>query len=264
MNPVKALIADDERLAREYLKQLLACHAGIEIIGECRNGVETVNAIFSLQPGLVFLDIQMPDLNGFDVIREVQKEMSMPAIVFTTAYEEFALKAFDVSAVDYLLKPFTEERFSEAITKALGLMEKNRLSETNAAIETLLKLYNQKKESRPLEIYPSRILVKANKRIFFVSVEDIIWLEASGDYVKIHLKDAHYLLNDSLNNIEQTLDPQRFIRVHRSHMVNLECITEFKPYFNGEYILVMNNRQEVKLSRSYKDKMKTLLGKDSL
>ncbi len=263
MNPVKAIISDDERLAREYLKQLVAKHDNIEIVGECRNGIETVNAIFALQPDLLFLDIQMPDLNGFDVIREVQKETKMPAVVFTTAYEQFALKAFDVSAVDYLLKPFTEERFTQAVTKVLGLMEKDKQSETNTAIETLLALYNQKKNLFGPGTYPSRLLVKANKRIFFVSVEDIIWLEASGDYVKIHLQDAHYLINDSLSNIEQTLDPRRFIRVHRSHIVNLECIIEFKPYFNGEYILVMSNRQEVKLSRSYKDKISTLLGKDS-
>lgn len=264
MAPVKALIADDERLAREYLRQLLETRTDMVVAGECRNGLETVNSIFSLQPDLVFLDIQMPDLNGFDVIKEVQKEMKMPAVVFTTAYEQFALKAFDVSAVDYLLKPFTEERFKEAVTKALDLAQKNKLSETNAAIESLLKLYNEKKEPGRGESFPGRILVKANKRIFFVNVEEIIWLEASGDYVRIHLKDASYLLNDSLNNIEQSFDPRLFIRVHRSHIVNLECIVEFKPYFNGEYILVMNNRQEVKLSRSYKDRIKTLLGKDSI
>lgn len=264
MNPVRAVIADDEKLSREYLRKLAGACPALEIIAECRNGLETVNTIFSQQPDLVFLDIQMPDLNGFDVIQEVRKEMKMPFIIFTTAYEQFALKAFEVSATDYLLKPFTAERFEDALQKALEQLDRNRLSGTNAAVEALLKLYNQQKEARRLEVYPSRLLVKTNKRMLFVATEDIYWLEAAGDYVKIHLRDQHYLLNESLNNLEQTLDPATFIRVHRSHMVNSKFIAEFKPYFNGEYILVLENRQEVKLSRSYKEKIRPLLGRDLL
>lgn len=264
MKPIRAIIADDERLSREYIKQLLATQDTIEIICECNNGLETVNAVFAQQPDLLFLDIQMPDLNGFDVIREIKKEMKVPFVVFTTAYEQFALKAFEVSAADYLLKPFTADRFNEAIKKTIELLEKNKLSETNAAIEALLKLYNQKKEGKEIGMYPSRLLVKVNKRMLFVSIDEIVWLEASGDYVKIHLKHGNYLINDNLHTIEQTLSPEIFIRIHRSHIVNVKCIVEFKPYFNGEYILVMNNGHEVKLSRSYKDKIKTLLGKDTL
>jgi two-component system, LytTR family, response regulator len=262
MNPIKVIIADDERLARDYIRQLLAGYVNMVIIDECKNGLDTVNAVFSKQPDLIFLDIQMPDLNGFEVIQEIKKEMKMPFIIFTTAYEQFALRAFEVSATDYLLKPFTENRFDEAVKKAIDQLEKNKLSETTAAVEALLRLYNQKKQEKELEVYPSRILVKTNKRMLFVNTDDIYWLEASGDYVKINLKSNNYLINESLSNFEKTLDPDIFIRVHRSHIVNVNFITEFKPYFNGEYILVMGNGQEVKLSRSYKDKIKTLLGKD--
>lgn len=262
MNTIRAIIADDERLPREYLKQLIVTYSNVELLCECKNGLETVNAVFTHQPDLVFLDIQMPDLNGFEVIAEIKKEMKMPFIVFTTAYEQFALKAFDVSATDYLLKPFTEERFREAVNRTFDLLEKDKLSETNAAIEALLKLYNQSKPEKQIEVYPSRILIKANKKMLFVDTADIYWLEASGDYIKIHLKGNNYLVNDSINNFENKLDPQMFIRVHRSHIVNVKFITEFKPYFNGEYILLMANGQEVKLSRSYKDKIKKLLGKE--
>lgn len=262
MNTIRAIIADDERLPREYIKQLLTVFNNVELVCECKNGLETVNAVFTHQPDLIFLDIQMPDLNGFEVIEEIKKEMKMPFIVFTTAYEQFALKAFEVSATDYLLKPFTEDRFKEAVNRTLSLLEKDKLSETNAAIEALLKLYNQSKPEKQIEVYPLRILIKANRKMLFVDTDDIYWLEASGDYIKIHVKGNNYLVNDSLNNFEKTLDPEVFIRVHRSHIVNLNFITEFKPYFNGEYILLMANGQEVKLSRSYKDKLKTLLGKE--
>lgn len=262
MNTIRAIIADDERLPREYIKQLLTVFNNVELVCECKNGLETVNAVFTHQPDLIFLDIQMPDLNGFEVIEEIKKEMKMPFIVFTTAYEQFALKAFEVSATDYLLKPFTEDRFTEAVNRTLSLLEKDKLSETNAAIEALLKLYNQSKPEKQIEVYPSRILIKANRKMLFVDTDDIYWLEASGDYIKIHVKGNNYLVNDSLNNFEKTLDPEVFFRVHRSHIVNLKFITEFKPYFNGEYILLMANGQEVKLSRSYKDKLKTLLGKE--
>jgi two-component system LytT family response regulator len=262
LNTIRAIIADDERLSREYIKQLIAGYNNVELVSECKNGLEAVNAVFTHQPDLIFLDIQMPDLNGFEVIAEIKKEMKMPFIVFTTAYEQFALKAFEVCATDYLLKPFTEERFREAVNRTLDLLEKNKLSETNAAIEALLKLYNQTKPEKPVEVYPARILVKANRKMLFVDTADIYWLEASGDYVKIHLKNNNYLVNDSLSNFETTLAPDTFIRVHRSHMVNVKFIIEFKPYFNGEYILVMGNGQEVKLSRSYKDKIRTLLGKE--
>jgi len=262
LNTIRAIIADDERLPREYIKQLLTVFNNVELVCECKNGLETVNAVFTHQPDLIFLDIQMPDLNGFEVIEEIKKEMKMPFIVFTTAYEQFALKAFEVSATDYLLKPFTEDRFTEAVNRTLSLLEKDKLSETNAAIEALLKLYNQSKPEKQIEVYPSRILIKANRKMLFVDTDDIYWLEASGDYIKIHVKGNNYLVNDSLNNFEKTLDPEVFFRVHRSHIVNLKFITEFKPYFNGEYILLMANGQEVKLSRSYKDKLKTLLGKE--
>lgn len=262
MNTIRVIIADDERLPREYLRQLIATFSNVELLCECKTGLETVNAVFTHQPDLVFLDVQMPDLNGFEVIEEIKNEMKMPFIVFTTAYEQFALKAFEVSATDYLLKPFTEERFRDAVSRTLDLLEKDKLSETNAAIEALLKLYNQSKPEKQIEVYPARILIKANKKMLFVDTADIYWLEASGDYIKIHLKGNNYLVNDSINNFENKLDPEMFIRVHRSHIVNVKFITEFKPYFNGEYILLMANGQEVKLSRSYKDKIKKLLGKE--
>lgn len=262
MNTIRVIIADDERLPREYLKQLIVAYSNVELLCECKTGLETVNAVFSHQPDLVFLDIQMPDLNGFEVIEEIKKEMKMPFIVFTTAYEQFALKAFEVSATDYLLKPFTEERFREAVNRTLDLLEKDKLSETNAAIEALLKLYNQSKPEKQIEVYPARILIKANRKMLFVDVADIYWLEASGDYIKVHLKSNYYLINDSLNNFEKMLDPEIFIRVHRSYIVNAKFIKEFKPYFNGEYILLLANGREVKLSRSYKDIIKKLSGKE--
>lgn len=173
MNTIKAIIADDERLSREYIKQLLTAYSNVELACECKNGLEAVNAVFTHQPDLIFLDIQMPDLNGFEVIAEIKKEMKMPFIVFTTAYEQFAIKAFEVSATDYLLKPFTEDRFRDAINRTLDLLEKNKLSETNLAVEALLKLYNQSKPERLTGTYPERILIKTNRKIFFVDTVDI-------------------------------------------------------------------------------------------
>lgn len=262
MNPVRTIIADDEQLSRNYIRKLLSAHENLELICECRNGLETVNAVLQHQPDLLFLDIQMPDLNGFDVIHEISKDVKMPFIIFATAYEQFALKAFEVSAVDYLLKPFTEERFNEAVRKTVGQLEKNKLAEANTAIEALVKLYNREKGISAAEQYPSRMLIKANKKLFFIDNTDIRRLEASGDYVKVYTRDQVHLVNDSLNKLENSLDPAVFVRVHRSHIVNLNFISEFRPYFNGEYILLLSNGHEVKLSRSYKEKIRFFLGKD--
>ena len=257
---LKVLIVDDELLARDIIKQFLKKYEGLQIIGESSSGIKTIQAIEELEPDIVFLDIQMPDLNGFEVIREV--ELSFKGLfVFTTAYNKYAVEAFETSAVDYLLKPFSEERFDKAIKKAIHHFEVFKLANSQKALDKLLTAYQQLISKEGSKGFMQRILVRESKKIFMIPLKDIYYFEGSGDYVKLQLKNKTHLINESLNNLEKQLDPQQFIRIHRSFIVNLDFIKEFIPHFNGEYIIVLENDAQVKLSRSYKNLFKEIIGK---
>lgn len=254
-NKYTALIADDEALARDYLRSLLEEYKFISVVFECANGLDATRMILDERPDFVFLDIQMPDLDGFGVIREVSREGLIPCFIFITAYDHYAVKAFEVNAIDYLLKPFDKKRFDESLDRLIQCVSFENRQGMNKAVEGALRTYLELKQ----QALSDRLLIKVNRKIIQLNKKDILWLEASGDYVKIHLQDHYHLVNTSLNQLEEKLGLSNFVRIHRSSVVNLDYVKEFWPYYNGEYVLILQNGHEVKLSRSYKDKLKGLL-----
>ena len=253
-----ALIIDDERLARDVIKVWSAPHPDIEIIGECRNGKEAIDHILSLKPDLIFLDIQMPDVNGFGVIDAISN-IYVPEIVFVTAYDKYALKAFEVSAIDYLLKPFTQERFDKAVLNAVKRIGNKSVHEISANLKSLIEGYLHTQESK-LDSNEN-ILIKTKKKIVVLSRNNIDWVQVNGDYVKVHSKGETHITKETLSKFEELLSNSRFVRIHRSVIVNVDRIKELHPYFNGEYFVVLYNGTKLKLSRTYKDKFIQMFGK---
>ena len=251
---IKTMIIDDEPFARESLRIFLSEHAEFQIIGESTNGLEAVEAINANKPDLIFLDIQMPELSGFDVLNEIDP-VNMPVIIFATAYDKYALKAFDASAVDYLLKPFNKPRFEEALLKAVKFLRGHH-HENIELIKRLLKTYDHFRKEE--EQYINRILVKEKKKYFFIKLEEVYYFEASSDYVIIHKEKTKHWINESMSNLESRLDPNHFIRIHRSTIINVNFIEDLQPYFNGEFFITMKNGDRLKLSRNYKDKIRFL------
>ena len=248
---IKAIIADDESLARNVIRKYLEAFPQIEVAAECENGLVALNKINELSPDLVFLDIQMPDMDGLSMLSQL---ISPPMIIFTTAYNQYAIQAFELNAIDYLLKPFDHQRFAQAIHKMLEQHAspssvENKLNKIQNTLDRILL---------PGKSFATRILIKEKNGYSFLKVQDIIWFEADGDYVKIHTAGKTHLKNSSLNELETKLNPQTFVRIHRSTIVNIAYIKEMKPYFNGEYNLHLTNGEKLKLSRSYKDKLKLL------
>jgi two-component system LytT family response regulator len=253
MSNINCIIADDEKLSRDLVKTLLKNWPQIEIVAECKDGLSALNEIMKWQPDLIFLDIQMPDLDGFEMLEQLQLE-KIPHIIIISAHDKYALKAFDNSAIDYLLKPLTKERFDQAIQKAINI----RADTNENLLKMLNTILNDKKNRNSLK-YLTRFLIRENKRLFFLKVEKVDWLEGAGDYVKIHQGDKTSLMNSSLTELENRLDPDHFIRIHRSTIVNIDFIKELHPHSNGEFIIVLKNNNSVKLSRSYKDRIKPFL-----
>jgi two-component system LytT family response regulator len=251
---IRVLVADDEPLARERLRMLLAREDWLEIIAECPNGPETIDSIGRLQPDLVFLDIQMPGATGFEVIEAVGPAR-MPLVVFVTAFDHYALRAFDVHALDYLLKPFDRERFEQALARARQQLERR----TNGDLERrLLELVQDLKPSaQRLE----RFVIKSGGRVFFVRAEEIDWIEAAGNYVKLHVGNESHLFRETMNALEAQLDPDTFFRIHRSHIVNIERVKELQPWFNGEYVVFLQNGTRLTLSRGYREKLQERIGR---
>ena len=251
---VRVLVADDEPLARERLRLLLSREEGIELVAECPNGTDAIEAIDRLQPDLVFLDVQMPGATGFEVIEAVGAER-MPLVVFVTAFDQYALRAFDVHALDYLLKPFDRERFHEALVRARQHLDRR----TNGDLERrLLELVQDLKPSaQRLE----RFVIKSGGRVFFVRSDEIDWIEAAGNYVKLHVAGESHLFRETMNTLEAQLDPDTFFRIHRSHIVNIERVKELQPWFNGEYVVFLRNGTRLTLSRGYREKLQERIGR---
>ncbi len=249
---LKAIIADDELLARNVIKKYLIEFPQIEIIAECENGLAALNKINELNPDVIFLDIQMPELDGLSLLSELK---ILPLVIFTTAYNQYAIKAFEINVVDYLLKPFDKDRFKLAIHKVI--------EQKNSPVQVQKQISNLQQSLTELiktdKKFTTRILIKGNNTYSFLNVKDIIWFEAYTDYVKIHTKEKFYLKNISLHELETKLNPETFIRIHRSTIVNFDFIKEMKPYFNGEYYIYLTNGEKLKLSRSYKDKIKLII-----
>ena len=254
MNKIRAMVVDDEAMARERVVSLLRQEQDIELIGECSDGQQAVNAINSQQPDLVFLDVQMPACDAFGIIEKVGAD-KMPAVVFVTAYDEYAVRAFEVHALDYLLKPFGRERFQQTLQHARSHVERRRAGDLGKRLMALVQ--DIKPEPQKLD----RLVVKSGGRVFFLRTEDIVWIEAAGNYVRLHLGEDSHLFRETMNGIEARLDPQRFVRIHRSRIVNSDRIKELQPWFNGEYVVVLQNGTRLTLSRGYREKLQERLGK---
>jgi two-component system, LytTR family, response regulator len=252
-NPrLRTLIVDDEPLARDKVRILLAKDPEIEIIGECANGQEAVEMIERESPDLVFLDVQMPGLDGFGVLKQIGAEHA-PGVVFVTAYDQHALHAFEVHALDYLVKPFAQKRFNETLQRA---KEQLRNRQGGVLTQQLLSLLGGLgSSSRFLE----RIVVRSNGRVFFLKVNDIDWIEAAGNYLNIHIGNEAHLLRETMNSIEAQLDARKFVRIHRSTLVNIERIKELSPLFHGDYVVTLMNGSRLTLSRSYRERLTGLM-----
>jgi len=258
MRPIRTLIVDDEPAAREGMRHLLAADPEIVLAGECSNGREAVAAIRDASPDLAFLDVQMPELDGFGVLREVGVERA-PAVVFVTAFDQYALRAFDVHAIDYLLKPFTDDRFRQSLNRAKQLVRQGRLGDLTRKLAALLD--NDESAPAPAPSYLDRLVVKSGGKVTLLPVGEIEWIDAEGDYVRIHVGKTWHLLRETMKNLEDQLDAARFVRIHRSTIVNLEKVKELQPFFRGEYVVVLHNGTTLKLSRGYRDNLEARLGR---
>jgi two-component system LytT family response regulator len=249
MPKVRALVVDDEPPARLRLRELLERKPGVEIAGECASGPEAVAAIGRLQPDLLFLDVQMPAMDGFQVLREIGSA-GAPITIFVTAYDRYALDAFEANALDYLLKPFSDERFEHALSRALSYLDVQRRDELACRV---LRMLEQGRTS-------SRIAVKAGGRIRILRSEEIDWVEAAGVYVELHAAGKKYLHRISLSEIEEQLSPARFVRIHRSTLVNLDRVRELAPRTHGEFCVILTDGTELRLSRGYRTRLEEQLG----
>jgi two-component system LytT family response regulator len=250
---IRTLIIDDEPLARERLRKLLEDETEIEVIGECSDGREALAAIQEHTPDLIFLDVQMPELDGFSVLAALKSE-KLPVVIFVTAHEKFALKAFEVHAVDYLLKPFDRERFQTALAHALNQIKREQTGALTERLSTLLA------DLKPEATHPDRIVVKADGRITFLKTDDIDWIEAADNYVNLRVGTESHLVRETMASLESRLPSKKFMRISRSTIVNIERIKELQPMFHGEYAVILRNGTRLTLSRSYRDKLQQLLG----
>lgn len=251
-SPIRTLIVDDEPLARTHLRSLLAPDSEIEIVGECASGAEAVEAIRRDEPDLVLLDIQIPELDGFEVIREIGPS-SMPFVLFVTAYDEHALRAFEAQALDYLMKPVNRERFSGAVRRAKEIIRGMRGTAMGEPLARLLDSLQSR--SAPLD----RLALRLDGRILFLRIEQIDWIEAADDYVRLHVGKQILEHRDTLTRLEQRLPSDRFLRIHRSTIVNVDRIREMQPWFQGDYVLIMHDGTRLTTGRSYRERLKGLL-----
>lgn len=256
---VRTLIVDDEALARRTIRHLLADDSEIEIIGECGSGLEAVNFIRRQTPDLLFLDIQMPGMNGFDTLAQIEVER-IPAIIFVTAFDHYALKAFEVHALDYLLKPFTDKRFEEALRQAKSHIE---MREMNKLSQSLLALLGEHAGRQLVEVrrksFLTRFMIRSGGRVAFVKASEVDWIAADDYYIKLHVGAKSHLLRMSMNELEEKLDPASFLRIHRSTIINFDRVKELQQNPNGDYVVVLKDGTELKLSRSRRERLEQLL-----
>ena len=239
MKKIKTIIIDDERLARELIKEYLAGHTDVEVVNECRDAHEAITAIQKSQPNLIFLDIQMPEINGFEMLEMLD---DIPHIIFSTAYDQYAIRAFEVNAIDYLLKPYDEERFNIALRRAIQQIQANENS--SASIKELIRSVDKPNQ------FLTRMLIKESGKIYIISCPDILYIEAMDDYVQIHMSKNSYLLQQSMNSLEARLNPDQFIRAHRSYIVNIDAIKEINQYSQGRFKIELTNHKVIALSRT--------------
>jgi two-component system LytT family response regulator len=246
------VIVDDEELARDRIQTLLELQPDVEVVGVCTDGPSAVEMIDRTQPDLVFLDVQMPGMDGFEVVENLEPT-KLPAVVFVTAHDAHALRAFEIHALDFLLKPFDQTRFEKALERARGQLSQSTGPVLDSRLVTLLEELHEERK------YSERLIVKSSGRVFFVRTEEIDWVEASGNYVKIHTKSDAHLLRESMKNMEAKLDPKTFVRIHRSAIVNIDHIKELEPWFHGEYIVIMRDGTRLTASRVFSDRLSALI-----
>jgi two-component system LytT family response regulator len=245
--PVRTLIVDDEPLARDKLRAFLARHPGFDLVGEAGDGLTAARQIDELSPDLVLLDIQMPELDGFEVLAAVERE-PLPYIIFVTAYDHYAVQAFEVGAIDYLLKPVAPDRFDQALARARNQMDRG----TGDLADRLARALEQVAPARPRV---ERFLVKEQGRSHFVPAAEVEWIEAAGNYLKLHTGGVLHLVRATMKEIESRLDPARFARIHRTAIVNLDRIQYLEPWSHGDQLLVLKTGEKLTLSRRYRDRL---------
>jgi two-component system LytT family response regulator len=248
---LRTAIVDDEPLARERIRELLRGHDGISIVAECADGESAVAAIAREAPDLVFLDIQMPELDGFGVL-EALGAARLPGVVFVTAFDEYAVRAFEAGALDYLLKPVTPERFESALARASDRLRRRGAGDDPALRELLERL-------RAERGYATRLVARDGVKVSFVRVADVDWIDSAGNYARLHVGPRAHLVRETLKSLEARLDPAEFVRVHRSAIVRVERIAALEPYFHGEYIVTLSDGTRLSASRSYSARLRSLL-----
>lgn len=264
VQPIRALIVDDEALARQGLALRLEQDDRVELLRSCKNGREALEAIAELEPDLIFLDIQMPGMSGFEVVERLQQD-NMPLVVFVTAFDEYAVKAFEVHAVDYLLKPIEQERLQQALDHVAERMAGKRdLMEKRRLMDVVIRLTGRSEDAvaelmvgdeQPVR-YSEKLAIKDGSSTTFVPVRDIDWIDAAGDYMCVHVKGETHIMRTTMKELESALDPNLFQRVHRSTIVNLDRVEKVSSHINGEFHLTLSCGTSLKMSRSYKDKVR--------
>lgn len=249
---IRTIIADDESLARKKLRVLLSSEPGVTVVAECKDGKQTIAAVQTHKPDLLLLDIQMPDLDGFQVQEKIPVDQ-MPVLIFTTAYDQYAIRAFETNALDYLLKPFNQERLHRALERVKAELLKSHEHSVKARILDLLG----KTKSEPAQL--RRLVIRTGGRVVFLELDEVDWIEAAANYVKLHVGKESFLLREGIGHISAKLDPQRFVRIHRSSIVNVSRIRELQPCDSGEYIAVLRDGKELSCSRGCRPQLLKLI-----
>lgn len=246
---ISTMIVDDEPLARERLRTLVGAEDGLEVVAECGDGLSAVQSIEQHRPGLLFLDIQMPEMDGFEVLQAL--DGPPPPTIFVTAYDRYALRAFDVAAVDYLLKPINAERFRAAVARA-----RDRAAAATPPADAVAKVLEQLGAQKR---HAERFVVRRGDQLSFVKVDDVEWIEATGNYMRLFAAGGTHILRETMKSLEQRLDPARFVRIHRSIIVQIDCIASLEPHFHGEWVIAMRDGTRFTSSRMYSERVRALL-----
>jgi two-component system LytT family response regulator len=267
---IRVLVVDDESLAREALSVMLGDDPEMEVVAECRNGREAVKAIRRESPDIVFLDIQMPEMDGLQVVEEIGAS-AMPVTVFVTAFDKYALRAFEAHALDYLLKPFDHDRFNSALQRAKTLVRQRKIGEIGENLFALIQDMKSKSGESPAETEKSqadkvlakepidRVVIRSGGRIYFLKTDEIDWVEGAGDYLILHSAGVTHLIRETMNNFYAELDAKKFLRIHRSTIINIERIKDIQPLFKGEYVITLTGGKRLRSSRGYRHELQSLL-----
>jgi two-component system LytT family response regulator len=255
---IRVLVVDDEPLAREKIREMVRRDSEVEIVGECASGAEAVEAVRELRPDLLLLDVQMPELGGFEVLETLNGDHP-PAVIFVTAYDQYAVRAFEVHALDYLLKPFDRERFGAAMARAKEhLRGLGRGGGGGGQLDR--RILDLLEEMRAEKRYAERLVVKDAGRVFFLETDEIEWVEAEGNYINVHASKKSHLLRETISGLEAQLDPRKFVRIHRSAIVNIASVRELQPWTHGEYHVILRDGTRLTLSRNYRENLRNVLG----